>query len=55
MNLSDLLRGKLYAYAASLIFLLCYEFLYWQYPVAAASENLARLSRLFRNISQPVA
>jgi hypothetical protein len=55
VNLSDLLRGKLYGYAASLIFLLSYEFLYWQYPVAAASENLARLARFFRNISQPAA
>jgi len=42
-------RGRLIATSVSLIFLLSYEILKWQFPASAACEKLAMAATAFRS------
>lgn len=48
MHFIDVMRGKLFFGAASLILWMSGEFLKWQFPVAAATE---KASSMFRHAS----
>ncbi|HEY2459074.1 MAG TPA: hypothetical protein VGI13_17335 [Candidatus Acidoferrum sp.] len=51
MTSSELKRGKLFSFAASLCLIFSRELLQWQNPVLAASEKLVKLAAALRSYS----
>lgn len=51
MTSSELKRGKLFSFVASLCLIFSRELLQWQNPVLAASEKLVKLAAALRSYS----